>query len=319
MERKFRFYRLTIGKPIIVHKQYFSPRQTDEQRHLDLETFYNRADNNGFVIESSIDGSCFALSFDCNRESKTNAECSIDIHNLDDEITRYIIDNSEDDLLVKLEAGYVGEVKRIIEGTVTMAHDSWSKETRTLSLVVADANVNKRDAYTVRSYGKNTPVDKIVKDCVSDMGLKTGVIVRPEPYPVTKVPVSWAGNPNEIIHTLAKQYKHVFTINDQHVYFTPKDKMLKQTVAYLSAGTGLIDNATRKKKRKKKKKSKDEDDLITVKSQLDGSIFPDQSVWVKDNTIDTAIKVKKCRLKGSFPKGDWICLIDGSPLEATIQ
>lgn len=319
MERKFKQYRISIGKPLIVTPQFFSPRppEKDAQRWLDLEDFYHKDKDNSFVLESNLSGDCFSISFDCSRKSGTNAECSIDIFNLDDELTEYILDNSGNDLLVKLEAGYVGELNKVIEGTVSSAHDSWDRQNRTMSIVVEDAAVNIRDAYTVRKYGKNTPFPKIVEDLVTDLKVKKGVITALDKYPVTKVPVTYSGNTNDIIHMLAKKYKHVFTINDSHAYMTPINQRVKTVSTYLEAGSGLIGDAT-KKKRRKKAKADAKDDMLVVKCQLDANIYPDLSVYVKDNTISSAVKVEKVRLRGSYPKGTWECMIDGLLVEDEI-
>lgn len=320
MERKFKKYRLTIGKPIVVTQQFFSPRppEKDAQRWIDLEQFYHKDNTNSFVLESNLSGDCFSISFDCSRKSGGNSECAIDIFNLDNELSEYILDNSNKDLLIKLEAGYNSEMGKVIEGTITSAHDSWERQNRTMSITVEDAAVNIRDAYTVRQYGKNTPFTKIVEDLVTDMKVQKGVVTTLDKYPVTKVPVTYAGNTNEIIHTLAKKYKHVFTINNSHAYFTPVNKRIKTKVAYLSAGTGLIGEATKKKNRRQSK-SDARDDLITLKCQLDAAIFPDLSVYVKDNTIDSAVKVEKVRLRGVYPRGSWECLIDGVITDGEIE
>lgn len=320
MERKLKQYRLTIGKPLVITPTFFSPRPIlqSPQRWIDLEEFYHKDNANSYVLESNDDGNCFSISFDCSRKSGTNSECSIDIYNLDDGLTDYILDRSGQDLLVKLEAGYNGELRKIIEGTLTDVYDSWSRQNRTLNLVVEDSAVNKRNAYTVRSYGKNTPYSKIVSDLVADMGMKKGVIATPEKYPVTKVPVTYAGNSNDLIHMMAKKYKHVFTINDQHAYITPLNKRVSTVSSYISAESGLIDNASKKRSRRKSKNTAN-DVTITFKCQMDGTIFPDQSVWVKDNVIDTAVKVSKVRLRGAYPKGSWECLCDGLPVEDLIK
>lgn len=312
MYRKHKRYRLSIGKPLIVKEGTFdvSDTRSNGDSWIDYNKCYHNTKNNAFLLESDNEGECFSISFDCSRQSGTNSECSIDIFNLDDELTEYIISNADKDLVVKLEAGYDEELSKVIEGTVSCAYDSWSKQDRVMSMIVEDAAVNIRSAYTVRQYAANTPYEKIVDDLISDLKLKRGKVTKLDKYPVTKVPVSYSGNTNEIIHMLAKKYKNVFTINDSLAFLTPIDRRVNSLAVFLSASTGLIGDASKKRNRKKVK-SNAKDDILTFKCQLDSTIYPDLSVYVQDNTIDSAVKVEKVRLRGAYPEGVWECVIDG--------
>lgn len=107
-------------------------------------------------------------------------------------ITLYNISNDTRNLLVqrgskfnpvvKLEAGYENddELALVFLGEVVHVKDVWEGATRVTKLKVSAAATSKKEAFTLRAYKKDTPVEQIVRDVIKDMRLNYGVLYIPE-------------------------------------------------------------------------------------------------------------------------------------------
>lgn len=152
-------------------------------------------------------------------------------------ITIYNISNDSRNLLVqrgskfnpviKLEAGYENdsELALVFLGEVVHVTDVWEGATRVTRLQVQAAATSKKEAFTLRTYKRDTPVETIVRDVIKDMRLNYGVLYIPEQNG-TEIKVdknyyiqcqSWEGLVN-----LCGKYELQASIEDGKVNVTPK-------------------------------------------------------------------------------------------------
>lgn len=314
-ERKYKTYRLTVGKPLTVTKNFFAPYLPgNPKRYIDLGDFAPKGEGNAYELVAlpGTDDN-FAINFNIVKKSGKTARGYIEIMNLDDNFTNYVIDNANNNLVVLFDAGYGDDNKPIIHGTVISAQDVWQGTTRKLVLNIKDSDVNIKNARTVRSYSKNTPVPTVVNDLVSDMGLKKGVIEVDPNVPVLKTPVSLSGVTYDIMHQLAAKYKYVFTINNNHACFTPQVKTVKTVVSLITPESGLKGDAQIQRNKKFDSASYQDpnNEKIIFKTQLDGTLLPESAVWLKTRGFDTAVKIKDVTMQGSYPRGSWECDVKG--------
>lgn len=134
--------------------------------------------------------------------------------------------------VVTLEAGYENDSTLALayKGEVVHYKDVWEGSTRITTLYVKAAPTAQKEAYTIRSYKKDTPVSQIVNDVIKDMRLNYGVLYIPE-QDGTEIKVdknyyvqcqSWEGLVN-----LCGQYELKATIEDGKVNVTPKSLFRK--------------------------------------------------------------------------------------------
>lgn len=258
----------------------------------------------------------FTIKKDNNKEPNHS---EITIVNLDDNLVNYITSNIENYLVIILEAGYVGEVKTVFKGTVSKIVDKWRKETRETTLKCADAAINVKEAITSRTYPKGTPYINVINDLAKDLGTPIGRIEIDNSVPNLTGPMSLLGSTSNQLGNLTNSINHSYSIQDGSIYVLPKNKRLVQQSAYLSDSTGLKEGPEPlSQSEKKAKKNKTPANGVSLSCQLDGSIIPESTIYVKARGYDGAFRVTKVTHKGSYEESEWTTNVEAIPIDATI-
>lgn len=295
-----RAYKILIGDP---YKINFSPTNNTFSRVQQLEDFYANAEPNGYVITDH------QITFTINKGSTANKKTSeITIFNLDERFVGYLVQNQDKKLVISFQAGYEGDLKQIFKGTIDKVVDDFSDENRKTTLTLGDGVVNLKEAVTLRSYPRNTPVTTIIQDMIDDLGLPVGNYIPPVELPPLLTAKTYHGHTSTLLQRWALYTDSRFSVQNGAVYFIPKDAVLDgERSAFLSADSGLIDTPKPMTKNagSAEKNSTDPKTGLEVKSLLNGSIIPESSVYIQSGDIDGAYKVLKVTYKGDYEGNSW--------------
>jgi len=307
-------YKLRFGTPVNVSK--LTNESSTFTTPIDLDKNIQTAKDKKNAYELTTHQISFTITKD-NTKDPNKAE--ITIFNLDDDLVNYINNNINHTLAIILEAGYVGEIKTIFKGTVAKIADTWDRGTRETKLRCTDGGINVGEAMSSRSYPAGTPVKNVIRDLSADLGTTVGSIEIDTELKTFNAPVSFVGSTASQIGKLTDSINHNFSIQDGATYVTPRDKRLPQQSAYLSYETGLKkDPEPLSQGNKKNKKNKTPSDGVGFTCQLDGSILPESTVYVKGRSYEGALKVTKVTHSGSFEESDWTTRVEAVKIDATI-
>ncbi len=308
-------YRLRFGTPMNISKSL--NENSSFTKPIDIDENIQQSKDKKNAYELTTHQISFTITKD---NSKEPNKSSITIVNLDDDLVNYITNNIENTLAIVLEAGYTGEIKTIFKGTVSKIIDKWSGNTRETLLKCTDGGANVKEAVTSRSYPAGTSVKKVIKDLSSDLGTNVGRIEIDSNLTTFNAPVAFIGSTANQLSKLTDSLKHNFSIQDGATYVTPREKRLPQISAYLSDETGLKTYPTPLSTgEKKNKKNKTPANGVSFECQIDGSILPESTVYVKSRDIDSAFKVTKVQHKGSYESDDWTTEIEAVKVDAVIK
>lgn len=307
-------YRLRFGTPVNVAS--ITNESSTFTTPIDLDKNIQTAKDKKNAYELTTHQISFTITKDNGKEPNS---AEITIFNLDDDLVNYINNNIDHTLAIILEAGYVGEIKTIFKGTVAKIVDKWDRGTRQTKLRCTDGGINVGEAMTSRSYPAGTPVKNVVRDLAGDLGTTVGAIEIDSQLTTFNSPVGFVGNTSSQIGKLADSINHNFSIQDGAIYVTPRDKRLPQQSAYLSDETGLkTDPEPLSQGNKKNKKNKTPTDGVGFTCQIDGSILPETTVYVKGRSFEGALKVTKVTHTGSFEESEWTTKVEAVKIDATI-
>lgn len=307
-------YRLRFGTPVNIGS--ITNESSTFTKPIDLDNNIQTAKDKKNAYELTTHQISFTITKD-NTKDPNKAE--ITIFNLDDDLVNYINNNINHTLAVILEAGYEGEIKTIFKGTVAKIGDTWDRGTRETKLRCTDGGINVGEAMTSRSYPAGTPVKNVIRDLAADLGTTVGSIEIDTQLTTFNAPVSFVGSTASQIGKLTDSINHNFSIQDGAIYVTPRDKRLPQNSAYLSDQTGLKkDPEPLSQGNKKNKKNKTPTDGVGFTCQLDGSILPETTVYVKGRSYEGALKVTKVTHSGSYEESEWTTRIEAVKIDATI-
>jgi len=212
------FTNTTLKDPDVrVYEQFVSNQK-------DLADRINLSQASGVIIDG------LNISFDIHKvgEGATDPHSVISVYNLSNDTVGLLEQRSSNfKPVITLEAGYVDdkELALVFKGEIVYFNDVWEGATRITTLHVQPAPTSVKEAYTVRTYKKDTNVETIIRDVVSDMKLATGVIFVPnENGSEVKIDKnkyiqcqSWEG-----LQTVCKDYGLRATIEDGVVNVTPQ-------------------------------------------------------------------------------------------------
>lgn len=307
-------YRLRFGTPVNIPN--ITNSNSTFTQPIDLDKNIQSAKDKRNAYELTTHQISFTIRKDA---SKDPNKAEITIVNLDDDIVNYINNNVEHTLAIILEAGYVGELKTIFKGTVSRIGDQWKGNTRETKLMCTDGGVNVGESMTSRTYPAGTPVKNVVQDLVGDLGTTVGSIEIDSDVKTFNAPISFVGNTASQMGKITDSINHNFSIQDGAAYVTPRDKRFPQQSAYLSDETGLKTSPQPLSQgNKKSKKNKTPKDGVSFDCQLDGSILPESTVYVKDKSYEGALKVTKVTHTGSFEEKEWTTKVQAIKIDAVI-
>lgn len=301
---------MNIGKALDVNSSFTVP--------IDIDKSVQSSKDKRNAYELTTHNISFTITKD---NTKDPNKASIVIFNLDDDIVNYINNNIDNTLAVVLEAGYeTSEIKTILKATVSKIIDKWDKGTRQTTLKCTDGGANTGEAVTSRSYPAGTSIKNVFNDLSKDLGTTVGRIEIDDGVSVFNAPVGFMGSTSSQLAKLADSINHNFSIQDGATYITPRTKRLSQTAAYLSDETGLKSAPEPLSQgEKKSKKNKTPSNGVSFDCQLDGSILPETTVYVKTRNYDGAYKVTKVIHKGEFEGDEWSTTVEAIKIDAVIS
>lgn len=317
-EKNYRWlyaYRLRFGTPFNLTKILDGNSSFSSAVDIDKSVQTSKDKKNAYELTTH------QISFTITKDNgKEPNKASIVIYNLDDDMVNYIANNIDNTLAIVLEAGYTGEIKTILKGTVAKISDKWDRGTRQTTLKCTDGGANSGEAMTSRSYPAGTKVKQVFKDLSTDLGTTTGRIEIDTSLDTFNSPLAIMGNTSSQLSKLAESINHNFSVQDGATYVTPKTKRLSQVSAYISEETGLKDSPEPLSQgEKKSKKNKTPTNGIGFSCQLDGSILPEGTVYLKFKTYDGAYKVTKVTHTGSYEGSEWTTKVEAVKVDGVIK
>lgn len=302
-------YRLVIGSPVPL-KASLSSTDSSFTSPVNLDAQVQNSKNKANAYELTTHQIEFKIIKD---DSKDPNKCYVTVINMSDDTVNYLASNVKNNLAVIFEAGYeMGDpIKTIFKGTVEKVEDRKVGVDRETRLIFGDGTINITEATTSRSYPKGTPTKNIFTDLVKDLGTSVGQLIVDSSYAYAQGPVAFVGGTAKNIKKFADNINHSFSIQDGAAYIVPNTKRLAKTSAYISPETGLKGSPEPlTQKGKKASTNKNPENGIKFECQLDGSIIPTSTVWVKSSQYDSAFKVTKVEHSGNFEGDDWTTTVE---------
>lgn len=316
MARSEKLYRLTIGSPLIIPESYFVPFKNETFQPIDLESFYNKEDPNGYIFTRHQ----IQFTIKTGSSTTTTNTASITLFNLEDDVVEYLEANSNNNIVCVLEAGDNEQgLSDLFRGTVQAVQDDFTTVDRKTKLLLTDGGVNARNAYTVRSYPRNTPYDTILRDLTFDLKfpISTQTVVAGQ----LKTPTSYNGNTFEILTKLLPNLGYNFSVQQGLAKVTPKDSRVRREASFISKETGLLGkvnaevNDTKSTSTTAGQNSKG----INFVCLLDAAIQPEETVYVQDGKYDGAFKVLSVVFEGDYEGNSWFCQVKAVEVEGVID
>lgn len=266
----------------------------------------------GGLYEVGSDSGPANIEFSLKKDnSKDPNKGYVTVYNLSQDTVNFLEETQTESLAVVLEAGFDGINVQIFAGTVEKVVDEWDGPTRKTKMVFGDGVINITTSKSSRSYRKGTPLDQVVKDLVSDLGLPVGRIVKAK-NKTLQYSMSFSGNTANNLRKLADNNGCTFSVQDGAAYWTVEGKRFGQAVFEISAETGMHGSpklknpeGSRRRKKKGSKKSSKEDNGIVVTTALNGAILPESTIYLKSRKYTGFYKVTEVEHKGSLESGEW--------------
>lgn len=257
----------------------------------------------------------FSIKKDNNKDPN---QAEIVVYNLSDDTVNYINRGIRNNLAVALAVGYEGEeLVMIFKGTIQWVSDTFDSVDRKTTLHCLDGGINIAEARTSRSYPKGTKIKRVVTDLVKDLGTTEGNIHVDNDQTLSSA-TAMCGNTSHYLEHICKSIDHNVSIQDGSVYVTPRSQMSSARSAYISPETGLIgspepfhnDIKPTKKVTKSSKKAKKPTDGVKFKCQMNGTILPEKTIWLKSRDYDGPFKVVSVSHNGDKEGKEWVTEVE---------
>lgn len=299
-------YKFTVGKPVNVEKDYFTPLVNEKYGVVSLDEFLNI--NNpaqSFIFENH------QIQFSVNMDNKSKPNASyITIYNVDSVIEKYFKANKGANIACRLEAGdNIQGLKLIAEGTVTKVEYKDDTENNTLKLTLGDGVIAAKNAKTVRTYPRGTSYKKVLKDLSGDLKIPVGLFSDTISGNLVN-PVSLVGKTHDLIDGIAKALKHDYSIQNNKFSLIPQDRRVEKQVSVITKESGLIGRVsleTNDTEGTSTAKAKSDTYSIKFSCLLDGSLKPNETVYVKDGDYNGAFKITSVHFEGDYEGNKWLC------------
>lgn len=316
-------YKLTIGIPSSSNSK-LDKKTSSYKGAVDLDTSTQSSSSKTNAYELTTYQIMFSIKKDNNKEPNKS---SITIVNLNDDTVNYINNNIKNNLAIILAVGYENEeLIQVFKGTVQWISDTKDGTDRQTELHCLDGGINLMEARTSRSYPKGTKYSRVVNDLITDLGTTRGSvnITNDKTLPSS---IAISGNTGTNLNNITRSIDHNFSIQDGSAYVTPQDGRLPANSAYISSETGLIgspqpfhnDIKPAKKVTKKTKKNKKPTDGVRFKCEINGSILPEKTIYLKSKNYDGAFKVVSVVHKGNYEGNDWTSEVEVVSVSAIVR
>lgn len=265
--------------------------------YVDLDTKLGTTkstENTRLITDSQIKAT---IKKDNNKEPNKS---QISVYNLSDDTVNYINKNIRNNVAVALAVGYrdSNTLQTVFKGTVQWVSDVFNGVDRITTLHCVDGGINLSLARSSRSYPKGTKVKTIIQDLTTDLGGAAGNVAIDNGETISSAS-SMCGSTSYYLDHLCKGIDHNFSMQDGAVFITPRSKMFSARSSYIADGSGLIgspqpfhnDIKPTQSVNKNSKKAKKPTDGVKFKCEIDGTIIPEKTLWLKSKVYDSAFKV----------------------------
>lgn len=232
--------------------------------------------------------------------NKEPNKSQISVYNLSNDTVNYINKNIRNNVAVALAVGYRDNstLEVVFKGTVQWVSDTFNGVDRVTTLHCVDGGINLSLARSSKSYPKGTKIKTIITDLTTDLGATTGNVTVDSSETISSA-CSMSGSTSYYLAHLCDGIDHNFSMQDGAVFITPRSKMFSARSAYISADTGLIgtpqpfhnDIKPTQTVNKNSKKAKKPTDGVKFKCEINGTVLPEKTVWLKSKVYDSAFKV----------------------------
>lgn len=294
-------YEFMVGVPINYNENLFTPFENAEERAINLAEFTDRV--KGYVFTKH------QITFNINysSEKKEANSAKISLYNLDDDAVNYFKKNTRKNMPAFLSVGdNVQGLKEIFQGTVQKVEDEFSSETRVTTFTILDGGLNIKNAYSVRAWPRGTPYQQVARDLISDLKVPFGKICEIEG--TFDTPKNFMAPTFKLMDSILGPLGFRTNIVKGKVNILPKGGKVEFKASYISKDTGLIGRVTEYTDESKSGSNAQDTEStgITFQCLIDGSIMPDETVYVKDREFDGAYKVVSCVINGDFEGDKWL-------------
>ena len=304
-------YELIFGTPFQFTPGSFTILTTPEQRLTAIEDFFPEADPDAVSLKDH------QITFDIRKTKKGSPNKSyVEIRNMSPKTLSYLSNQQGLKPAVILSAGYGGKNIEIFRGQLESYTDRKEGNERVTRLLLSDGAENTREANSVRSYRKGTPVNKIVSDLLSDMGVPKaggGVLLDPDNI-VTKKALYLSGRTSDGLDRVSRSTLGKladWSIIDMHAYFLGEDETLPPIqVVPLSDKSGLIGSPVVKddtagQPTYKSTGSQTSKSNIKLRTLLNGALIPLRGITLDSKEYKGVYKIVDLRHRGSFEGSQW--------------
>lgn len=281
----------------------------------DLDDYLAENQNAFYELEGDIreDVTGYNIEFDIikNAKKSRNKTSTLVIYNLSDVIVNYLKNNSANNVVMSIKAGYNDEgMTLLFKGTVGQVVDVWEGATRKTTMKLKDGDLNLKEAFTYQCYKKGSKVDDIISSILTDFGLpkNTGLIASLGDDEVISKPYYFSGLAIHAINDWANKYGFNFSIQNGAVCLMPFDGRAENAVYVIDEDSGLIGNIVPKNENTTTLSldTKTKGTIYKMKVLLNGGITPECTIKVNSGDFSNVfMKVVSVEHKGGYESGEW--------------
>ena len=266
----------------------------------------------GFEIGQAADtGRALHIKFDLEKtDVSSNNTGTISIWNLNDEHVGVL---EQKDCMIALYAGYGSTMPLIFSGNVTEPETALENADRKTDIDVIDGRVAVRDSYISLSYVRETLLQTVFTDCITQMGItciySPGAITL---LAATKMPLGFAyiGAAAGCLDQLCSAYGLKWCIQNGVCQVLLAAEPISMQAYILSEDTGLIGVPKRIALSAENNTSGSDNKTkygYQVEYFLNGAINVNDLVQLQSNKASGFFRVKNIKISGDNLEGDWTC------------
>ncbi len=309
-------YEFIISKPLILTEGLFVPPNTIEA--ILAEQAFDTDDPNTFIF--SQHQIVFNIRKSSIKQSANKAQ--VKLMNLDQEVLDYIVQNTGKNtngkLLASLSIGdNVQPLQEIFNGTIEKVDDEFDTETRITTLTILDGVTNIKNAATTRSFARGTPFNDIAAVLMEDMKLPVARAAKVEG--VTQSPLTLQGDSYKIISSWLEPLGFQYSIDKGFASLIPLGKRISKEVSVITPDSGLIGRVSDYiNELQGAVQSSSENRGVRFRCLMDGSLAPEETVYLVEGEYDGAYKIKEVNFQGDFEGNAWVCSVVAVETEGEI-
>lgn len=203
------------------------------------------------------------------------------------------------DILVVIEAGYVGNMSVLFRGMVRYALSSKQGATWVTDIEGTDLGASRRplDATIHRGYPAGTLVSRVIQDCAQAMGVGAGNLneaIQAISGVTTTTPTALSGRARDELTGLLRRHGYTWTIHHGTLSVRERGRPLQGGAIRLAPGTGLVDSPVR-----------NPDGTVVVKSLLIPDIVIGREVSVEGQIVRGTYWIRQLQYTGNTRSTDW--------------